>query len=185
LAAALSHFHVDVAGQTCLDVGASTGGFTDCLLQQGASRVYALDVGYGQIAWKLRQDPRVVVIERCNIRHATAEQVPELCGVIVFDVSFISLRLVIAPALQFAAPNAQIVALVKPQFEVGRDAVGKGGIVRDEEARDAALAQIKQEFTALGLIDLAAIDSPILGAKGNHEFLIVGRYARAENSENS
>lgn len=176
MAAALREFAIDVTGCVALDVGASTGGFTDCLLQHGAAKVFALDVGYGQLAWQLRQDPRVVVIERCNIRTADASHVPQCCDVIVFDVSFISLRLVLAPALRFAKAGAKLIALVKPQFEVGIDDIGKGGIVRDDAARHRVLADVRNIMEELGLEDIRTMDSPILGAKGNHEFLIAGAY---------
>lgn len=175
LAAALQRFEVAVQGAICLDVGASTGGFTDCLLQAGAAKVYALDVGYGQLAWSLRQDPRVVVLERCNIRSAPDTLIAEPCGLMVIDVSFISLRLVLPPALRFTSADAQVVALVKPQFEVGRADIGKGGIVRDAQARQRALDEIYAEMGALGLGDLQSMESPIVGAKGNHEFLLSGR----------
>jgi 23S rRNA (cytidine1920-2'-O)/16S rRNA (cytidine1409-2'-O)-methyltransferase len=174
LAAALGHFEVSPAGLVCLDVGASTGGFTDCLLQRGAAKVYAVDVGYGQLAWRLRQDPRVVVIERENIRTLAKEMIPEPCRLVVIDVSFISLRIVLPAALQFAA-EARVVALVKPQFEVGRRDVGKGGIVRDPEARAACLVAIVEECGRLGLTEVRTMDSPITGAKGNHEFLLTAR----------
>ncbi len=174
LQAALDAFQLQVTGCTCLDVGASTGGFTDCLLQRGARRVYAVDVGYGQLAWSLRQDPRVVVIERANIRTLAAEMIPEPCGIVAIDVSFISLRLVLPKAMSFAAPGAPVVALIKPQFEVGRGAVGKGGVVRDDAARNAAVEKIVAACGELGLRHLATIESPIRGAKGNVEYLLHG-----------
>lgn len=172
LSAALDTFAIDVRDRVCLDVGASTGGFTDCLLQRGAQRVYAVDVGYGQMAWRLRQDPRVVVIERTNIRQMPAKFVPEPCASIVVDVSFISLRLVLPEALRFGADNCVVVALIKPQFEVGREGVGKGGIVRDEALRAKAVADVSELCVGLGLRVLGTTSSPILGAKGNQEFLI-------------
>ena len=175
LEAALEHFDVDVAQRVCLDVGVSTGGFTDCLLQNGARRVYAVDVGYGQIDWRLRSDERVVLHERTNIRHMDPESVSEPCSLIVIDVSFISLKLVIEPALRFAAAECCVVALVKPQFEVGRADVGKGGIVRDDNARQRALEEVKVAFTNEGLTCVGSIDSPILGAKGNKEFLLLAK----------
>jgi 23S rRNA (cytidine1920-2'-O)/16S rRNA (cytidine1409-2'-O)-methyltransferase len=175
LAAALDAFQIDPTGQVCLDVGASTGGFTDCLLQRGAERVYAVDVGTNQLAWSLRRDPRVVVIERCNIRHIEPDRIPELCSILVADVSFISLTLALPPALQFAASTCDVVALVKPQFEVGRDEVGKGGVVRDAAARHRALQRIERVFRDLGLATVRSIDSPVAGAKGNLEFLLAGR----------
>ena len=135
LAAALDHFAIDPAGLICLDVGASTGGFTDVLLSRGAARVYAVDVGSGQLAWKLRTDPRVVVLERTNVRELGAAQVPEPVDLVVCDVSFIGLALALPPALALTRPGARLVALIKPQFEAGREQVGKGGIVRDEAVR--------------------------------------------------
>lgn len=175
LAAALDHFTIDVHDCICLDVGASTGGFTDCLLQHGARRVYAVDVGYGQIAWALRQDPRVVVIERSNIRYLQPERVPDPCSVVVIDVSFISLTIVIPAALRWAAPGAVLVALVKPQFEVGKAKIGKGGIVRDETARQEALSAVVEASARFGLGGVQTMSSPVPGAKGNREFLITGR----------
>ena len=175
LAAALQQFAVDVRDAICLDVGASTGGFTDCLLQNGARQVFAVDVGYGQLAWSLRQDARVVVLERCNIRTAPDTLLPAPASIVVFDVSFISLRLVLAPALRFCTADAMVIALVKPQFEVGQADVGKGGIVRDAAARQRALIQAQDTLTALGVGPLQSMDSPIQGAKGNHEFLLCGR----------
>lgn len=172
LAAALQRYGVSCRGATCLDVGASTGGFTDCLLQNGAAKVYALDVGHNQLAWSIRQDPRVVVIERCNIRLADDSVVPEPCAVIVIDVSFISLRLVLPKVLRFAQPGARLIALVKPQFEVGPQALGKHGVVRDEAARQGALDSIVAEAGSLGLQHIGTMPSPIVGAKGNHEFLL-------------
>ncbi|MBN1960142.1 MAG: TlyA family RNA methyltransferase [Deltaproteobacteria bacterium] len=172
LAAALDAFLVEVHDKVCLDVGASTGGFTDCLLQKGARRVYAVDVGWGQLDWKLRQDPRVVLLERSNIRTLANDAITEKCSLIVIDTSFISLKIVIPAAMRFAAANANLVALVKPQFEVGPKAVSKGGIVRDEMVRKLALEEIKVFCQNQNLNDIRSIDSPILGAKGNHEFLL-------------
>lgn len=172
LAAALQSFEVDVRGRLCLDVGASTGGFTDCLLQQGARRVYALDVGYGQLAWKLRQDPRVVIRERCNIRKATSADIPEAVDVVVIDVSFISLAIVVPAALRFTRPDADLIALIKPQFEAGRDKVGKGGIVRDEAVHREVLDRLQRSFESMGLRVQGVIPSPVRGAKGNREFLM-------------
>jgi 23S rRNA (cytidine1920-2'-O)/16S rRNA (cytidine1409-2'-O)-methyltransferase len=175
LAAAIAGFDVEVRERVCLDVGASTGGFSDCLLQHGARRVYAVDVGYGQLAWSLRQDPRVVVLERSNIRNLDPALIREACSLIVIDVSFISLRIVIPAALRFAAPAATLVALVKPQFEVGPKDVGKGGVVRDPALREQALARARQYCIHLGLIDITSMESPILGAQGNHEYLLYAR----------
>ncbi len=173
LVAALERFAIDPAGLVCLDVGASTGGFTEVLLKRGAPKVYAVDVGYGQLHARLRGDPRVVVLERTNARYLDAAAVPEPPALIVCDASFISLKTVLPPALRLAAPTARLVALIKPQFEVGRDAVGKGGVVRDASQHAAVCARIeawlagKQGWTILGLEP-----SPITGPKGNREFLI-------------
>lgn len=168
---ALDTFEIDVAGCTGLDVGASTGGFTDCLLQYGARQVYAVDVGYGQLAWKLRQDPRVTLIERTNIRELSVGRIPEPVDLAVIDVSFISLTRVIPAVLKFIRPRISLVALIKPQFEVGRGAVGKGGIVRDAGQHRQVLAEFEAFAAENGLRCLAIIPSPILGAKGNREFL--------------
>ncbi len=169
---ALEEFRVSIPGKTALDIGASTGGFTDCLLQHGCTKVYAVDVGYGQIAWKLRQDPRVVVIERTNIRAMELSVIPELVDMAVVDVSFISLEKVIPAVLKFLKPETEIIALIKPQFEVGKDAVGKGGIVRDEAARSAAVERVAGFVRGLGLEVKGIIPSPITGQDGNIEYLI-------------
>jgi 23S rRNA (cytidine1920-2'-O)/16S rRNA (cytidine1409-2'-O)-methyltransferase len=170
LAAALDAFGIDPAGRVCLDVGASTGGFTDILLQRGAARVMAVDVGYGQLAWSLRQDPRVTVLERVNIRHL--ERLPIPADLAVIDVSFISLRLVLPRVRDLLSPPAEVVALVKPQFEVGKGAVGKGGIVRDPEQHRRVVTELRQFAEESGYEVAAEIPSPILGAKGNREFLL-------------
>jgi 23S rRNA (cytidine1920-2'-O)/16S rRNA (cytidine1409-2'-O)-methyltransferase len=172
LAAALKEFGLSADGKIALDVGASTGGFTDCLLQHGAKKVYAVDVGYGQMAWKIRQDPRVTTIERVNIRAIEPALVPEPVDIAVIDVSFISLEKVIHSILQFLRPGAELVALIKPQFEVGREQVGKGGIVRDEAARNAAVTRITEFIGSLGFEVKGVIPSPITGQDGNVEFLI-------------
>jgi 23S rRNA (cytidine1920-2'-O)/16S rRNA (cytidine1409-2'-O)-methyltransferase len=172
LEAALVAFDLDVDGACCLDVGASTGGFTDCLLQRGARKVYAVDVGYGQLAWKLRGDPRVVVIERTNIRHLPPERIPEAVDLVTIDASFISLRIVVPAALPFLGPRGDILALIKPQFEVGKGRVGKGGVVRDAAQHQEVIAALTRFFEALGLTAIAVIPSPILGPKGNREFII-------------
>ena len=174
LEGALEHFGIDVTGMVGLDVGASTGGFTDCLLQRGALKVFAVDVGYNQLAWSLRQDPRVVSMERLNVRHLEPSVLGESVDIVVADVSFISLGLVMGPAMACAKPGARLVSLVKPQFEVGRDEVGKGGIVRDPQARWAALRRTVEGLEHLGLMDIETMDSPITGTKGNHEFLLTG-----------
>jgi len=172
LAAALREFGVSADGKVALDVGASTGGFTDCLLQHGAKKVYAVDVGYGQMAWKIRQDPRVVTIERVNIRAIEPSLVPETVDMAVIDVSFISLEKVIPSILQFLRTGAELVALIKPQFEVGREQVGKGGIVRDEVARTAAVERVTSFIQEQGFTIAGVIPSPITGQDGNVEFLI-------------
>lgn len=172
LEAALQKFTVSVEDKIALDVGASTGGFTDCLLQLGAKKVYAVDVGYGQLAWKLRQDQRVVVIERVNIRHIDPALVPEPIDIASIDVSFISLEKVVPSILKFLKPQAEIIALIKPQFEVGKEQVGKGGIVRDEAARTAAVECVSNFFRETGFDVRGVIRSPITGQDGNVEFLI-------------
>jgi 23S rRNA (cytidine1920-2'-O)/16S rRNA (cytidine1409-2'-O)-methyltransferase len=179
---ALHEFKVDVKEATALDVGASTGGFTDCLLQHGAKKVYAVDVGYGQMAWKIRQDPRVVVIERTNVRDIDPALVPEKVDIIVIDASFISLEKVIPPILRFLKPGAAIVALIKPQFEVGKGQVGKGGIVRDEAARNTAVEKVRTAFQSAGLDVQGIILSPITGQDGNVEYLIYAVMRPANSS---
>jgi 23S rRNA (cytidine1920-2'-O)/16S rRNA (cytidine1409-2'-O)-methyltransferase len=172
LAHALAAFGVDVRGVVALDVGASTGGFTDCLLQAGAARVYCVDVGHGQLAHAIAKDPRVVVLDRTNVRHLEPGRLPERPALAVVDVSFISLRLVLPVLPALLAPGATVVALVKPQFEVGRGRVGKGGIVRDEAARRQALADVAAAARALGFGVLGETTSPITGGKGNVEYLL-------------
>jgi 23S rRNA (cytidine1920-2'-O)/16S rRNA (cytidine1409-2'-O)-methyltransferase len=172
LAAALDQFSVAVEGTVALDIGASTGGFTDCLLQRGCRKVYAVDVGYGQMAWKLQTDPRVVMIERTNIREMDPALIPEKADIIVIDVSFISLEKVIPSAVRFLKPAAMVIALIKPQFEVGKDKVGKGGIVRDEAAREATVEKVKAVFHEAGLTVQGVIPSPITGQDGNVEYLL-------------
>jgi len=174
LEAALDAFGVDPAGRVAADLGASTGGFTDCLLQRGAARIYAIDVGYGQLAWSLRQDPRVVVLERTNVRHL--EALPEPISLIVGDLSFISLTLVLPAILRLGAPGAEAVLLVKPQFEAGREGVGRGGVVRDAAVRQDAISGVVQALSEAGLSVLGGIDSPLPGAKqGNVEHLVHAR----------
>lgn len=175
LEAALQALEVNPDGCVCMDVGASTGGFTDCLLQKGATRVYAVDVGYGQLAWKLRQDRRVVAIERTNIRHMPPEAIPERIDLITIDVSFISLKIVVPSVLAFMAGGARILALIKPQFEVGKTQVGKGGVVRDARLHALAIKDLSTFFTAKGLSCGRVLPSPILGPKGNREFFILLR----------
>ena len=176
LAGALDAFGIDVAGRTALDVGASTGGFTDCLLQRGARRVIAVDVGYGQLAWRLRQDARVFVLERTNVRALGPEMLPETPDLATIDVSFISLTLVLSPVAAVLAPEAAVLALVKPQFEVGRGQVGKGGVVRDPAARAAAVARVRGAAEALGFAVRDEVESVLPGPKGNREvFLALSR----------
>ena len=172
LEAALNHFKIDVCGKTAVDIGASTGGFTDCLLQRGAAHVYAIDVGYGQLAWALRQDPRVIVIERMNIRKLPTGRVPETVDLAVIDVSFISLNKVLEKVMKLVKAHGAIVALVKPQFEVGKGEVGKGGIVRDPVQREKALNKVIRFSQEAGMIFHGFIPSPIAGQKGNIEYLI-------------
>ena len=173
LAAALDAFQLSCEGSVAMDIGASTGGFTDCLLQRGARRVYAVDVGYGQLDWRLRNDPRVVVLERCNIRHLDAEAIPDQIAFGVIDVSFISLKLVLPCATKFLAEQAMVVALVKPQFEAGIEQVGRGGIVRDEAVREMVIDNAKAIAKSLGFLCLGHLDSPVTGKKGNREMLLV------------
>ncbi|MFZ0134363.1 MAG: TlyA family RNA methyltransferase [Desulfobacterales bacterium] len=172
LEAALRAFTIAVRDKTCLDVGASTGGFTDCLLQHGARKVYAVDVGYGQLAWKLRQDPRVVAIERTNIRHMSPGVIGEPIDLITIDVAFISLRIVVPAVTCLAKAGAAIVALIKPQFEVGKGQVGKGGVVREPLLHRQVIGELTTFFSQLPLSVGAVIESPISGPKGNKEFLI-------------
>lgn len=176
---ALEHWNIEIEGKVCLDVGASTGGFTDCMLQHGAKRVVAVDTGYGQLDFKLRQDPRVRLLEKTNARYLTAETLGEAVGFIAIDVSFISATLVLPAvvASAFAGRSERsgrriMVVLVKPQFEVGKEQVGKGGIVRDEKAQVAALEKVRSAVATLGASQIDSIDSPILGAEGNREFLL-------------
>ena len=176
---ALEHWRIDVAGKVCLDVGASTGGFTDCLLQHGAARVIAVDTGHGQIDFRLRQDPRVRLLEKTNARYLTREQVGEVVELVVMDVAFISATLVLPAVIAAAFPDSpvgrhgrQIIVLVKPQFEVGREQVGKGGIVRDEAAQMGAVERVRVALLAQNCAHTDVIESPILGAEGNREFLL-------------
>ena len=180
LEAALRAFEVFVAGKVCLDVGASTGGFTDCLLQHGACKVFAVDVGYGQLAWKLRQDPRVAVIERTNIRLLPVETVEEPVDLVTIDVSFISLRIVVPAVLKFMKANAAVLALIKPQFEIGKGQVGKGGVVRYPRLHQQVLDELTVFFSRMPLSVSGVIDSPLLGPKGNKEFFIFLRRPPAD-----
>ena len=178
LAGALDAFGLEVAGQVALDVGASTGGFTDCLLRRGARRVFALDVGYGQLAWTLRQDARVTVLERINARRLEASMLGEAPDLATVDVSFISLALILPAVAAVLQPAGSVVALVKPQFEAGRGQVGKGGVVRDPTVRAAAVARVRDEAQTLGLMVRGESDSVLAGPKGNREvFLWLARPA--------
>ncbi len=169
---ALASFEVSVQDLVCLDVGASTGGFTDCLLQRGAARVYAVDVGYGQLAWQLRQDSRVIPIERMNIRNMPQSMLPEPVDLVTIDVSFISLKIVVPAIIKFIKPAAKIIALIKPQFEVGKGKVGKGGVVRDPLQHECVIEDLHRFFKDSGWSALPVVPSPILGPSGNREFLI-------------
>ena len=179
LARALETFQVTAAGRTALDVGASTGGFTDCLLQGGARKVFAVDVGYGQLAWKLRDDQRVINLERTNIRHLTLDQLDEIPDLAVIDASFISLEKVLPSTTALIKPGGDIIALIKPQFEVGKGQVGKGGVVRDPDQHAQVIEKIKLVAAQAGCQVVQLCESPILGTKGNREFLIHLRTGRS------
>ncbi len=187
LARALEHWHIDVRDKCCMDIGASTGGFTDCLLQNGASRVIAVDTGYGQMDARLRSDPRVQLLEKTNARYLTLEQIwtdpekREPVSLVVMDVSFISATLVLPAVVRCARASSsgkgfELILLVKPQFEVGRGQVGKGGIVRDALAQQKAVTKVADAVEALGRTEVEVIESPILGAEGNREFLLHARF---------
>ncbi|HBZ56322.1 MAG TPA: TlyA family rRNA (cytidine-2'-O)-methyltransferase [Syntrophobacteraceae bacterium] len=175
LAHALATFQVAVEGLVAMDVGASTGGFTDCLLQQGARKIYAVDVGYGQLAWSLRQDPRVVVLERQNIRYLQREQIPDEIQLATVDVSFISLKLVIPVILPFLTPHGQLLALIKPQFEAGREHIGKKGVVRSPLIHAQVCRDIQEFCEKHSLRINGMVPSPILGPEGNQEFLLAAQ----------
>jgi 23S rRNA (cytidine1920-2'-O)/16S rRNA (cytidine1409-2'-O)-methyltransferase len=170
LEAALDHFDIDVRGKTALDIGASTGGFTDCMLQRGAEKVYAVDVGHGQLDWKLRNHPRVIVLEKINARSLSREHIPELVDVCVMDVSFISLTLILPSAFDLITSTGVILALIKPQFELQRSEVGKGGIVRDQDLHQKAQDKIVAFVTQLGHVVTGIVPSAIKGTDGNQEF---------------
>jgi 23S rRNA (cytidine1920-2'-O)/16S rRNA (cytidine1409-2'-O)-methyltransferase len=180
LAAALDAFHIDPKGAIGLDVGCSTGGFTDCLLQRGATRIYAIDVGYGQFEWRLRKDSRVILLERTNIRYVDRTTVPEPIDLAVIDVSFISLTLVLPSVVHLLNSSAVVVVLVKPQFEVGKGQVGRGGIVRDDAQREAVTEKVITCAAQLGLQLKGVLDSPVVGRKGNREILV--GFTRARTS---
>lgn len=180
LVSALDGFNVSCQGLMAMDIGASTGGFTDCLLQRGVDRIYAVDVGYGQLDWRLRNDPRVVVLERCNIRHLEQEAIPDPLSLVVIDVSFISLKLVLPCVVKFLDARATVIALVKPQFEAGANQVGRGGIVRDEAVRASVIDNVKEIAKNLGFSCLGHLDSPVLGKRGNREMLLVLQWCSGE-----
>ncbi len=171
LAAAFEKFPFSVAGQVCIDVGASTGGFTDCCLQQGAVKVYAVDVGYGQLAWDLRQDPRVVVMERCNVRNLKPDMLEEPPSRFVADCSFISLKIVLPPLMPVLGEAPEGIVLIKPQFEAGKGQIGKGGVVRDEDVRQQTVDDVCAVARGLGFQSIDVIPSPLTGPAGNKEFL--------------
>lgn len=169
---AITHFNIDVKGKTAMDAGASTGGFTDCLLQNEAMKVYAIDVGYGQFSWSLRNDNRVILIEKTNIRYLDRAFIQDEIDIAVIDVSFISLLKVIPKIIEFLKPKGEIVALIKPQFEAGREDIGKGGVIRSAEKRLEIVEKIKSETGKMGLEAIGVTESPIKGPKGNVEYLI-------------
>ena len=175
LEAALKANRIDCTGMICLDVGASTGGFTDCLLQHGAAQVFAVDVGYGQLAWSLRQDDRVVVIERTNIRKMDPALITRQVDLVTIDTSFISLKIVVPPTLQFLKPDGAMLCLIKPQFEAGKGRVGKGGVIRDPALHVEIIEDLRTFFSQLSLFCGPVIPSPVLGPKGNREFIILLR----------
>jgi len=175
LDAALDRFHIVVAGRVCLDIGASTGGFTDCLLQRGAALVHAVDVGSGQLDWKIRNDPRVVVHEKLNARYLSGQDIGQLVSLAVYDVSFISVTLILPAAIPLLQPGGEMVILVKPQFEVGKGQVGKGGIVREPELQEAACRRVSEAAQQSGF-ETEIVESPILGAEGNREFLLYAHH---------
>jgi 23S rRNA (cytidine1920-2'-O)/16S rRNA (cytidine1409-2'-O)-methyltransferase len=172
LEAALDAFSLEVQGLVAIDVGSSTGGFTELMLKRGVQKVYAVDVGHGQLHWKLRKDPRVICLEGINARMISREHVKELCDMATFDVSFISLRLVIPPVLNLLKDNAHLIALIKPQFEAGREQVGRGGVIRDPAIHESVIAGISSFLSDLALDVRGVIPSPVKGAKGNQEYLI-------------
>ena len=180
---AIRVFGIDPTGKTCIDCGASTGGFTDVLLQHGAAKVYAVDVGYGQLAWKLREDPRVICLERTNLRYVTEEQIPEKLDLAVCDVSFISLRLVMPAVAKLLKPGAEIMCLIKPQFEAGRELVGKKGVVRDSAVHEQVIRGILDYMPTIGFSVCALDYSPITGPEGNIEFLLYMKNTLQDSAE--
>jgi 23S rRNA (cytidine1920-2'-O)/16S rRNA (cytidine1409-2'-O)-methyltransferase len=183
LQAALDSLLFSVDGLVCLDVGASTGGFTDCLLQRGARHVFAVDVGYGQLAWSLRQDARVTLIERTNIRYMPKDKLGRLVDLVTIDVSFISLRIVVPAVLPFIKPDGRILALIKPQFEAGKGKVAKGGVVKDAHVRAEIIKDLTVFFHQLGLDCGPVIPSPILGPKGNQEYIVLLSFTKRDTSK--
>jgi 23S rRNA (cytidine1920-2'-O)/16S rRNA (cytidine1409-2'-O)-methyltransferase len=175
LEAALDAFGVDVNDAVAIDVGSSTGGFTEVLIKRGAAKVYAVDVGHGQLHWRLRTNPRVICLEGINARTISRESIPEPCDIATFDVSFISLKLVVPPVLDLMKKSSHIIALIKPQFEAGRNLVGKGGIIRDQTVIDAVISDISAFFIASSLKVSGVIPSPVKGTKGNQEYLMLAR----------
>ena len=180
---AIRVFGIDPAGKRCIDCGASTGGFTDVLLQHGAEKVYAVDVGYGQLAWTLRNDPRVINLERTNLRYVTKEQIPDLLDLAVCDVSFISLRLVMPAVAPLLKPDAEIMCLIKPQFEAGRELVGKKGVVRDAAVHEQVIRTVLEFMPSIGFSVQGLDYSPITGPEGNIEFLLYMRKSDADSVE--
>ena len=179
LEGALAHFRLNPDTKVCLDIGASTGGFTDCLLQHGAGKVFAVDAGTNQLDWKLRHDPRVVVMEKTNARYLTFDRIGTLAELVTVDVSFISVTLILPALVPLLASRADLVVLVKPQFEVGKGQVGKGGIVRDPAQQQEAVAKVSRHLLQLGFSQLASMESPILGAEGNREFFVHGVWKKS------
>jgi 23S rRNA (cytidine1920-2'-O)/16S rRNA (cytidine1409-2'-O)-methyltransferase len=179
LEGALEHFRINPDGRVCLDVGSSTGGFTDCLLQHGAGKVFAVDGGTNQLDWKLRRDPRVIVLEKLNARYITFDRIGTPAELVTIDVSFISVTLILPPLVPLLASPADLIVLVKPQFEVGKGQVGKGGIVRDPAQHQEAIAKVSRTLLGLGFSNLASMESPLLGAEGNHEFFLHASWKRS------
>lgn len=175
LKAAIEYFHINLKGIIAMDVGSSTGGFTDCMLKEGAAKVYCIDVGYGQLAWQLRNDPRIVLLERTNIRHLERDKVSEIIGLSTIDASFISLQKILPKVIEFLKPGGEILALVKPQFEVGKGEVGKGGIVREDDKRIGAVNTVKAFAEEAGLMIIGVFQSPVKGQKGNIEYFLYMR----------
>jgi 23S rRNA (cytidine1920-2'-O)/16S rRNA (cytidine1409-2'-O)-methyltransferase len=182
LEGALEHFRVNPDAKVCLDIGSSTGGFTDCLLQHGAGRVFAVDAGTNQLDWKLRRDSRVVVLEKTNARYLTMESIGTPAELATIDVSFISVTLILPHLVPLLAPSADLVVLVKPQFEVGKGQVGKGGIVRDPELHQVAVTRVSRKVLELGFVGLASMESPLLGAEGNREFFLHAEWKKEPSS---